>query len=376
MTSLALTMIVRDEADQLPSFLQHHAGLADELVVVDTGSGDNTAEIASRAGARVVAHFWQDDFSAARNAGLDAVTARWVLFLDADERVSRRDFALLREGLAAPPDRVYLQETWNYCLGTAHLEWQPLPGRYPEEEAGQTGMFVARRIGVFPRDERLRFAGRVHESVLPAVTATGLAVTPLAVPVHHYGYARSAQVNADRAARYRHLVRLKHADDPADPAAQLELATVLLESGQPEAAVSQLEILVRGPAGLRPVVRGLVLLGRLRREQGQPEAARKLLDEAVSQDPDFVFAWLERIRVETQQADWPAAQGLLSAAEARFGGHQPQLLREGLLITIQTGRLSEARAIAAELIRFCPQWQDIRELQARLQSLTKPTGEA
>jgi len=375
MTTLALTMIVRDEADQLPAFLQHHTGLAEELVVVDTGSRDSTVPIAEQAGARVVAHPWQDDFSAARNAGLAAVTAPWVLCLDADERVSRRDFARLRECLSAPPDRVYLQETWNYCLGTAHLEWQPLPGRYPDREAGQTGLFVARRIGVFPRDDRLRFSGRVHESVLPAVTKAGLAVRPLDVPVHHYGYARSPQINADRLARYLKLVQLKHADDPTDPAAQLELATVLLESGQPDGAEPYLEMLVEGSAGLRPVVRGLVLLGRLRREQGQNEAARKLLTEAVSQDPDFVFAWLERIRVETQLTDWPAAQTLLRAAEARLGGRHPQLLREALLINIQTRRISEALTIAAELIKFCPQWQEIRELQARLQRLAKPTGE-
>ena len=190
MTRLALTMIVRDEAAQLPAFLDHHRSLADELVIVDTGSQDATVAIAAAAGARVVVHPWQDGFASARNAALAAVGAEWIIFLDADERISQDDFARLRQSLPSEGQCVFLQETWNYCLDRTHLEWQPLPGRYPREEARQTGMFVARRIGIFPRRAQLLFTGRVHESLLPAAKAAGLEILPLDIPVHHYGYAR------------------------------------------------------------------------------------------------------------------------------------------------------------------------------------------
>lgn len=375
MTSLALTMIVKDESEQLPAFLAHHQGLADELIIVDTGSADNTREIAAAAGAMVVEHPWQDDFSDARNAGLSAVTADWILFLDADERISQSDFMQLIASLPTKPDRVFLQETWNYCLGTSHLEWQPLPGRYPDEESGQTGLFIARRIGIFPRNERILFTGRVHESVLPAVDELGLTVQPIDIPVHHYGYARTDAVNEARHARYRRLVELKYADNPQDPAVQLELATVLLESGESTAALSHLQRVGSGPAGLRPVVRGLVLHGRLRREMGELDTARDLLTEAIRQDPGFVFGWLELIRIETQGENWAAAQELLAKAEGQFGAHHAQLLRESLLVKIKTRQLSAALLAADELVRYCPQWQEIRDLRARLQRLTKPTGE-
>ncbi len=376
MSTLALTMIVRDEADQLPGFLSHHAELADEVIIVDTGSRDETRDIARGAGARVIEHAWQDDFAAARNAGLTAVSSDWVLILDADERVSRADFPLLRAALPVASNRAFLQETWNYCLGTSHLEWQPLSGRYPAEEAGQTGLFVARRVGLFPAERGLRFHGRVHESVLPSVVAAGLAVVPLQVPVHHYGYCRSEAANLERQARYRRLAELKLADDPTDPAAQLELATALLEGGDAAAALSRLRTLAAGPAGLRPVVRGLVLLGRLEREMGDLQEARKLLTEAVRQDPDFVFAWLERIRVEAEAGDWSAARGLLETAEGRFGPQQPQLLREALRIQIKTRQLPAALASAERLVGFCPQWQEIRDLAARLRRMPENNGEA
>jgi len=374
MSTLALTMIVRDEAEQLPAFFAHHQGLAEEIVVVDTGSADDSVAIAEACGARVIVHEWGDDFAAARNVGLVEVTADWVLFLDADEKVSQRDFGVVRRALDTETDRVFLMETRNYCLGTSHLEWQPVLGEYPNEESGQTGLFIARRVGLFPRLPALVFSGCVHETVLPASQKLGLPCSSLPVPVHHYGYARSVAVNEARHTRYRRLLSRKYAENPHDPASQLEWATVLIESGEAVAALEPLMALVGGPARARPVVRGLVLLGRLRREMGEFETARELLNEAVRQDPDFMLGWLERIRVETAQANWTEAESLLSAAERRLGGRQPQLLRESLLIKIKMRRLVEGLAAAEDLVRFCPQWQEIRDLTARIRRLTEPSG--
>ena len=375
MTRLALTMIVRDEARRLPDFLAHHAPLCDEVVIVDTGSTDGTVTAAEQAGATVVHHRWGDDFAAARNAGLDRVTAPWVLFLDADERISARDFAGLREAIAAngaeQPGCAFLQETWNYCPAGGHLEWRPLPGCYPVEEAGQDGFFIARRVGVFPRRDDLRFSGCVHESVLPAVTAAGLPVRSLLVPVHHFGFVAGPEVNAARRTRYRRLVELKFTADPTDPAAQLEWATVLLEEGAAATAIPVLENLTRGPAGLRPVVRALVLLARLRQEQGQPTAARELLTEAVRQDPDFLFGHLAALRAAAAEDDWPTAEHLLQAAVARFGPDEPLLLREAVRVHSHQRRLPAALAAAEQLVGICPQWTEMRDVAARLRRLIK-----
>ena len=62
--------------------------VADEILVVDTGSIDSTVDIAKRLGAKVVYHEWRDDFSEARYFALDQASSEWVFQLDADETLS------------------------------------------------------------------------------------------------------------------------------------------------------------------------------------------------------------------------------------------------------------------------------------------------
>ena len=82
MTILSLAMIVKNEAANLPRCLASVQGLVDEMVVVDTGSTDDTVAIAESFGARM-GHFpWTDDFAAARNESLRLCTGGWVLVLD------------------------------------------------------------------------------------------------------------------------------------------------------------------------------------------------------------------------------------------------------------------------------------------------------
>ena len=88
MPLLSLAMIVKNEAEMLPDFFRSCRHVFDEMIVVDTGSTDQTVQIAEKAGA-IVHHFeWCNDFSAARNIALRAATGAWVMYLDADERLS------------------------------------------------------------------------------------------------------------------------------------------------------------------------------------------------------------------------------------------------------------------------------------------------
>src|SRR3990167_5570041 len=79
---VGLCMIVKNEARALGRCLESAKDWVGEMVVVDTGSTDETVAIAQSHGARVSYFPWCDDFSAARNAALDQATREWVLVLD------------------------------------------------------------------------------------------------------------------------------------------------------------------------------------------------------------------------------------------------------------------------------------------------------
>ena len=82
---LTACYMVKNEASNLPRSLASIRGAWDELIVVDTGSEDATRAIAASFGAQVLDVPWCDDFSAPRNAAVDAAQGDWILFLDADE---------------------------------------------------------------------------------------------------------------------------------------------------------------------------------------------------------------------------------------------------------------------------------------------------
>ncbi len=96
---LTLYLIVKNEKIHLPSCLESFKGIWKKLLIVDTGSTDNTKEIAASYGARILEFQWIDDFSAARNFALDHVDTEWVMMVDADDTIETEDKQNLAEYL-------------------------------------------------------------------------------------------------------------------------------------------------------------------------------------------------------------------------------------------------------------------------------------
>ena len=93
--SITLCMIVKNEEASLARCLDSVNGIADEIVIVDTGSTDRTRQIASRYTDRIVDFEWVDDFAAARNYAFDQAKSEYILWLDADDVFEPEDRAKL-----------------------------------------------------------------------------------------------------------------------------------------------------------------------------------------------------------------------------------------------------------------------------------------
>jgi tetratricopeptide (TPR) repeat protein len=214
--SLSAAIIVKDEADRLDACLTSLHGLVDEIVVVDTGSTDDSVAVAQQHGAVVATEEWRGDFAAARNRCLDLVTGEWVLYVDADEQVEG-DLADARALLDAADECVAFRVRFVPRVG-----WTP---------------FLEYRLWRNRPD--IRFEGHIHESVVPAIRAVGsaehLAVEPFdRFTIHHYGYEGD---RPDKRARDEPLLVAELARHPDRPFVYDHLARVYEAAGAGERAV-------------------------------------------------------------------------------------------------------------------------------------------
>ncbi len=105
---LSVCMIVNDEEKILTRCLKSVQGVADELIVVDTGSKDNTISVAKDFGAKVYYFKWRDDFAVARNESLKYATGDWIFQIDADEELLQSSISPLKEAMLNPWCLVYV----------------------------------------------------------------------------------------------------------------------------------------------------------------------------------------------------------------------------------------------------------------------------
>lgn len=188
--SLDLVMIVRDEARCIARCLASARPWVDTMLVLDTGSRDDTVALAVQAGAQVHHFRWVDDFAAARNAALDLSQADWRLVLDADEWLTGGTECLLAQRTAAP------DHVGQVCVGNQFDAADGAVGESP----GWLPRLLPRGVG---------YQGRIHEQ-----PDAHLPRRRLALQIGHDGY-RAAQLRA-KEGRNERLLRLALAEQPHD----------------------------------------------------------------------------------------------------------------------------------------------------------------
>lgn len=145
--SISLCMIVKNEEDTLAACLTSVGEVADEIVIIDTGSTDQTKQIAATFTDHVYDFEWVDDFAAARNYAFSKATKEYVLWLDADDILTtenKEKFLTLKQTLPADVDSVMM---------SYHLSF---------DEHGNPS-FSSRRNRLVKREKNFRWIGFVHE---------------------------------------------------------------------------------------------------------------------------------------------------------------------------------------------------------------------
>ncbi|GHV14937.1 hypothetical protein AGMMS49938_11990 [Fibrobacterales bacterium] len=167
---LSICMIVKNEEKNIGECLKSAKGLADEIIVADTGSTDRTVEIAEEYGARIERTEWKKDFAAARNFSISHAKGRWVMWIDADDRVAKKTVTELRKILEREkPDKIFSLVVCNSI------------------DEGKSGPKFS-QVRVFPNNPQIKFEGRIHEQTVVSIRKLNLTEVSLTLEIYHTGY--------------------------------------------------------------------------------------------------------------------------------------------------------------------------------------------
>ena len=215
---LSLCMIVKNEEISLPRCISSVREVVDEIVVVDTGSGDKTVEVAKALGARVYSHAWQDDFSLARNESIKQATGRYILWMDADDVIPHDEVSKLfrlKKALKALPKDAYYFRLVN-----------PMAGG--DEQ-------VCMHLRIFPNLQGVSFQGAIHEQVIPSLERICCREVYTDITIHHLGY-HSREAVTQKARRNLQILLRCAEQNPDDFYSMMQLGFTYSTLGQNEEA--------------------------------------------------------------------------------------------------------------------------------------------
>lgn len=284
--SVAVCMIVRNEAHHLKACLQSVQGVVDEIVVVDTGSQDQTKAIAQQCGARVFDFVWQDDFAAARNESLRHATSDWILYLDADERLRSEDKQLFLHLLSD-------KETVAYYVNVA----SKLAGSEP----------MAVHVGQYPRLFRnfpgVRFQGRIHEQIIDSLKTTGKPIKNCALTIQHLGYSNSEELTR-KYARNLKLLNRQITEEPDNAFAHYCLGNLYDMMGKTDLAI---ELCQKAVAKNSSLLKAHFLLANNLMKKGQLHQARQAYLAARALAPSVPEIYYNLAVISIKQKDYRSA---------------------------------------------------------------------
>ena len=376
MPTLSVVMIVKNEAACLGECLESVRSVADEILVADTGSTDDTVAIAERFGAHIIHVPWRDDFAAARNQSLAAATGDWLLHLDADEVLDAQGAARIRavvdadgadtDGAGADAIEVTLA---NYCDAMRAWRWTPVAPDDPMAR-GHAGYIAVGLLRLFRNHRGFEYREPVHENITESVRDKAGVVRAEPIAIHHYGFAGDPEKARAKARAYFAIAKRKAAQRPEDPKTWCDLAEQAFACG--DAATAQ--DAARKALDIEPLnLAAATMLANVLLNRGDLDDARALLErlEAANVSPPHVVTALAAVACRQGRLD-EARRRLEAVLDA-----QPNAIQARLYLARTLDRLGDTAAAHEQLQRAAATAPRLQEPQDRLQAhQLRQAGEA
>ncbi len=276
--TISCCIIARDEEETIRDAIGSVKDLAEEVIVVDTGSADRTILFAKQEGARVHHAGWNSDFSEARNLSLSKATGSWILILDADETLDTESRERIPELISTGSGCAFLFEQRTYTNECGRTGKRHFGHSCSDDPPAR---FVSKQVRLFPNRDGVRYSGRVHERVEESLLEKGIRIVDSDIIIHHHGRQKGSQRVYRNVRAYLAAGADEISTGAGDERYVYELAALLFEGKRFEEAATHA---ARGLA-LEPdnweFMNILGLSNLLMRRLGEAEAwFRKAIDKA------------------------------------------------------------------------------------------------
>ncbi|MCO5251295.1 MAG: glycosyltransferase [Candidatus Kapabacteria bacterium] len=276
---ISLSMIVKNEEKMLEGCLESVQSFVDEIVIVDTGSTDDTVKIAQKYNAKVFHYEWNDNFSDARNFALKHTSGDWILYLDADERLNNKNYSSIRNILENATDEVgallcTIESLHRKDDGSSEMH----RGSYPR---------LFRNYG-YPT---IKFTGKVHEQITPALRQLNKQIFESDIVIEHLGYNFDLQTIRDKTIRNYQLLIKQVNDEPTNGYAWFQLGQTLGRLKLVEQSIMALEFAI-GTETLSDSIKAATYtsLSQLKGVMKEFDKALDYVEKSLQINPNQLFA--------------------------------------------------------------------------------------
>jgi glycosyltransferase involved in cell wall biosynthesis len=277
-------MIVKNESQFIVQCIQSVKELVDEIIVIDTGSKDNTKELALSEGALLYEMEWQDDFATARNLSISYASGDWILVLDADEVIDQSDHDVIIKCINGSKNLCYKFVQRHYVNNHHVNGFIPVKGDFPHWERQAGGYFESELVRLFPRDSSLTFRNKIHELVEPSIVEQEhFEIISLPVLIHHFGHLDHEKRFTSKSQFYLDLGIHKIIDEPHNWKGFYELGIELIAHKRFKDSAQSLLYSIE----LNPLFKeSWINLGYVLAEQGFLAQSHRALECAYKLDPN------------------------------------------------------------------------------------------
>lgn len=299
-------IIVKNEAGYIERCLRSLSGFVDEVVVIDTGSEDETLTIARQFTDRIYQKDWTDNFSEARNFAIGQANEEWILILDADEELVMFDAVSFRDQLNSNHIDAYVVRIENLYGSIKHITDQ---SRFSS-------------VRIFRNKPEYRYRGRIHEQIVYSLQDHSAAMESMnSMLILHYGYLDEIKQEKNKFRRNTELLYIELEQDKENPFHLFNMGQEYFSKQDYEQAIRYFDQSRKTASKSAPYYPRLMrngVYGRI--EIGRLDEARRYCLEALDTLPDYTDLWYLLGLIHQRLKEIPAALDCLMEA-LKLGEH-------------------------------------------------------